>query len=68
MRPGKKQKTLSLLWGEVRVLVIEEVSMMAAAVYNTLDIRAAHGRAATHDVCEATYLRPNHHFGRVPIV
>ena len=53
-RPGNKQKALSCIWSAIRVLVIEEVSMTSAAVYNMLDIRAAHGRSATHDVSEMT--------------
>eukprot|EP00974_Lingulodinium_polyedra_P001231 117800-Lingulodinium_polyedra.AAC.1 len=68
MRPGKKQKVLTKLWERVRVLIVEEVSMMAAAVYNMMDIRSAHGRSSAHDVSEATYHREHHHFGRVPIV
>ena len=62
------QKRLKWLWEHVRVLVIEEVSMVAAALYNALDLRACHGRSDTHDVQESTYKRPHHHFGRVPIV
>ena len=27
-----------------------------------------HGRSQTHDVYEANYKKPNHHFGRIPIV
>ena len=68
MRPGNKQKHLTRLWGRVRVLVIEEVSMVAAAMYNMLDVRSMHGRSQTHDVSETTYKKPHHHFGRVPIV
>ncbi|CAK0887182.1 unnamed protein product [Prorocentrum cordatum] len=68
MRPGSMQKRLQWLWEHVRVLVIEEVSMVAAALYNALDLRACHGRSDTHDVQESTYKRPHHHFGRVPIV
>ena len=68
MKPGRMQKRLKCLWEHVRVLTIEEVSMVAAALYNALDYRACHGRSDTHDVQESTYKRPNHHFGRVPIV
>ena len=50
------------------MLIIEEVSMMGAAIYNMLDLRSAHGRSSAHDVSETTYHRPNHHFGRIPIV
>ena len=68
MRPGNEQKVLISIWNAVRVLVIEEVSMMPAAVYNMLDFRVAHGRSATHDVSEMTYSQKDHDFGRVPIV
>lgn len=68
MRPGTKLNSLSRLWNQVRVLIIEEVSMVAAAWYNMLDVRSMHGRSKLHDVTEATYKRPFHHFGRVPIV
>ena len=36
--------------GLAYVLIIEEVSMVAAAVYNMLDFRSMHGRSRTHDV------------------
>ena len=68
MRPGKMQKQLTTLWEDVRVLIIEEVSMIGVALYNMMDLRAAHGRSSAHDVSETTYSRKNHHFGRVPIV
>ena len=68
MRPGKKQASLTKLWDQVKVLVIEEVSMVAASWYNMLDVRSMHGRSKTHDVYETTYKRPQHHFGRIPIV
>ena len=42
--------------------------MVAAALYNALDVRSMHGRSKSHDVCETTYKRPQHHFGRIPIV
>ena len=68
MRPGKKQTQLTRLWGQVRVLVVEEISMVAAAMYNMLDVRSMHGRSKTHDVHETSYTQPHHHFGRAPIV
>ncbi len=68
MRPGNKQQQLTRLWDTVRVLVIEEVSMVAASWYNMLDVRAMHGRSKTYDVSEATYKRAGNHFGRIPIV
>ena len=68
MRPGNKLESLTKLWGCVRVLVIEEVSMVAASWYNMLDVRSMHGRSKKHDVYETTYKQPQHHFGRIPIV
>ena len=68
MRPGNKRETLVKLWGAVRCLVIEEISMVSPAWYNMLDFRAMAGRSLTHDVSESTYALPNHAFGRVPIV
>ena len=44
MRPGNKQAHLTRLWNSVRVLVIEEISMVAAASYNMLDYRSMCGR------------------------
>eukprot|EP00959_Pyramimonas_sp_CCMP1952_P169996 3551548-Pyramimonas_sp.AAC.1 len=41
--------------------------MVAAALYNALDLRACRGRTDTRDVQESTYQRPHHHFGRAPI-
>jgi DNA replication protein DnaC len=50
MRPGDKLKTLERLWKNVKVLIIEEVSMVSAANYNMLDFRAMYGRQKTHNV------------------
>jgi hypothetical protein len=68
MRAGNKQKHLTRLWNQVRVLIIEEVSMVAAASYNMLDFRSMCGRSRSHEVSETTYKRPHHHFGRTAIV
>ena len=68
MRAGNKQGQLSRPWNQVRVLVIEEVSMVAAAIYRMLDFRALLGRSKDFDVSESNYRKPLHHFGRVPIV
>ena len=67
MRPGDKLKTLERLWKNVKVLVIEEVSMVSAANYNMLDFRAMYGRQKTHNVNESNYQRRGHSFGRCPI-
>ena len=68
MRGGNKHGQLSRLWNQVRVLVIEQVSMVSADVYNMLDFRAMLGRSKDFDVSESNYRMPHHHFGRVPIV
>jgi hypothetical protein len=66
--PGNKQASLTKFWGQAKVLVIEECSMVAALWYNMLDVRSMHGRSLSHDVYETTYKKPGHHFGRIPIV
>ena len=68
MRAGAKQKHLQKLWRLVRVLIIEEVSMVSALLYNMLDFRSMGGRSLDFDVSEANYKLAHHHFGRVPIV
>jgi len=68
MRPGDKVTTLETLWRNVKVLVIEEVSMVSAANYNMLNFRAMYGRTKSHAVAESTYTRPDCCFGRCPIV
>ena len=50
MRPGNKQAALTRTWENARVLVIEEASMVGAAICNMLSYRAAWGRSRTHDV------------------
>ena len=68
MRPGTSQASLTKAWNQVMVLVVEEVGMISARVYNMLDARSMHGRSRDHDVSEATYKQPGCHVGRVPIV
>ena len=46
MRPGHQQAHLTRLWNSVRVLVIEEISMVAAASYNMVDFRSMCGRSS----------------------
>jgi hypothetical protein len=43
MRPGNKLQSLTRLWGKVRVLVIEEVSIVVAGVCYVLDYRSMCG-------------------------
>ena len=68
MRPGDKATSLEQVWRNVRVLIIEEVSMVSAANYNMLDFRAMYGRTKSHAVTESTYKTPGNSFGRCPIV
>merc|ERR1712079_821891 len=68
MRPGDKASALERRWRNVRVLVIEEVSMVSAANYNMLDFRAMYGRTKSHVVTESIYNQPQCSFGRCPIV
>ncbi|HIE68667.1 MAG TPA: hypothetical protein EYP98_00100, partial [Planctomycetes bacterium] len=63
MRPGNKLNHLKRLWGNVRVLIVEEVSMVAAAMYNMLDFRSMHRRSQAQDVNETNYTKPGPHFG-----
>ena len=66
MRGGNKHGQLSRLWNQVRVLVIEEVSMVAAAIYNMLDFRAMLGRSRGFDVSESNYQCQHHNICLVP--
>ena len=68
MRPGDKATPLERLWRNVKVLVVEEVSMVAAAHYNMLDFRAMCARGKDHAGTESTYSRLGCSFGRFPIV
>ena len=73
MKPGKKQAVLTRTWDNVRVLVIEEASMVGASICNMLSYRAAWGRSLTHEVPPGTYSNIEggqyvRAFGRVPIV
>jgi len=68
MRPGAKQKTLTRLWDKCMVLVIEEISMVSAPMYNMQDFRSMYGRSKTHEVHEHNYAQRGNAFGRIPIV
>ena len=68
MKAGPKKGYLQRLWRSVRVLIIEEVSMVSASLYNMLDYRSMCGRDIDFDVSGENYRLPDHHFGRVPIV
>ena len=68
MRPGNKLNALERLWKNVKVLVIEEVSMVSAANYNMLNFRAMYARRRAHGVNESNYAVPACSFGRCLIV
>ncbi|CAK9053739.1 unnamed protein product, partial [Durusdinium trenchii] len=52
MTAGTAEKRLKTLWNSIRVLIIEEISMVSAMMYNMLDFRAMLGRRV------AWHLRP----------
>ena len=69
MVPAADVRTrLEKLWGDLRLFVIEEVSMMSPNLFNMLAYRAFHARRHQCNLEEATYLKPSCAFGRVPIV
>eukprot|EP00435_Cladocopium_sp_Y103_P075807 s26_g65.t1 len=68
MAAGSKQHALQQLWSSVRVLVVEEISMVSALLYNMLDFRAMLGRQVVFKVSPSTYTKTGCGFGRVPIV
>lgn len=68
MSAGKKLKQLQKKWNGVRVLVMEEISMVSAVLYNMLDFRAMLGRSVAFKVDQRTYTKVGCAFGRVPIV
>ncbi|CAE7263859.1 PIF7 [Symbiodinium sp. CCMP2456] len=68
MAAGNKEKQLEAMWQRVRVLIVEEISMVASLLYNMLDYRSMLGRRLSHLVDPQTHTRIIHAFGRVPIV
>ena len=68
MSAGKKKQQLEKRWGKIRVLVIEEISMVSAVLYNMLDYRSMLGRSGAFNVDALTYTKVGCAFGRVPIV
>ena len=59
---------LENIWGNLRLFVIEEVSMVSPNLYNMLLYRAFHARRAQSSLQEANYQKPSCAFGCVPIV
>ena len=68
MAAGAQEKRLQTMWQSCRVLILEEISMVSALLYNMLDFRSMLGRRLSHCVDPQTYSRIGHAFGRVPIV
>lgn len=68
MRPGTKRKSLTRMWDKCMVLVIDEISMVSAPLYNMLDFRSMYGRSKTHEVHEHSYVQSGNAFGKSPIV
>jgi len=68
MAAGSKERALQKMWSEVRVLVIEEISMVSALLYNMLDYRSMLGRQSMFLVGPNTYTKIGCAFGRIPIV
>ena len=68
MLPGDKKRVLQRTWADLKLLVIEEVSMVSPQLYNMLLYRSWHGRAAGPDARECDYDTLTGAFGRMPIV
>lgn len=68
MAAGTKDTLLQERWQHAMVLIIEEISMVSASLYNMLDWRIMLGRKLGHDVSETTYSRIGCAFGRIPII
>ena len=68
MGAGSKERALQKLWSKVQVLIVEEISMVSALLYNMLDFRAMLGRSVVFGVDSSSYTRTGCAFGRVPIV
>lgn len=66
MAAGKKEKALERMWKNIRVLIIEEISMVAAMLYNMLDTVLCWAAELLSRWIHR--LTPKLAFGRVPIV
>ena len=62
------RRRLEEAWCDLRLLVIEEVSMVSPNLFNMLLYRGFHARRQQCDLEEAQYQTPACAFGRVPIV
>ena len=68
MTAGTAEKRLKTLRNSIRVLIIEEISMVSAMMYNMLGFRATLGRRVAWHVDPHTYSKVGCAFGRVPTV
>ena len=68
MAAGSKEQALQKLWSQIRVLVIEEISMVSALLYNMLDFRSMLGRRSMFGVDINNYTKTGCAFGRIPII
>ena len=68
MPAGAKKSALQRMWNSRRLLVLEEISMVSATLYNMLLFRSFLGRAETWEVQEVDYGHLAGAFGRMPIV
>ena len=67
MRPRNKQKASTTLWDRCIVYVIEEINMVSAPMYNTLNFRYMYGRSKTHEVHGHNYAQPGNHSEESPL-
>jgi hypothetical protein len=68
MPAGDKRPALTRVWGPLRCLILEEVSMISPQLYNMLLFRSFLGRAEQWGVEEQQYDEMSGAFGRMPIV
>ena len=68
MLPGDKKRVLERKWAHLKLLVIEEVSMVSPQLYNMLLYRSWHGRRSVSDAPECEYDTLTGAFGQMPIV
>ena len=67
MLPNERKGALERTWAHLRLLVIEEVSMVSPNLYNMLLYRSFYGRRERWAVSESEYDRLSGAFGRMPI-
>ena len=49
------------------VLVIKEINMVSASMYNMFDFKSMYGRSKTHEVHEHSYAQSGNAFGKIPL-